>query len=333
MAKDSVRNMTPLISVIVPVYNVEIYLVRCIESIIRQTYSNFELLLINDGSTDRSGVICDEYATKEPRIKVIHQTNQGLSHSRNYGINISNGKYLCFIDSDDYLENDYIEHLFRLISTSTHPIAACNVTVIRNDKVTTLSPVSETVVEMTAFTALRECLYNTSVFVSPTNKLFLRSLFSELKFPIVNRYEEIRFIPQIIDYADGVVYSFLPKYNYCIRESSITTTQSIDKQSEIIEAYSELAIFIKKTYPELTVAAVCSEAVSFVKLRKFFCNCPNKYRAARHIVEMEVRKRAIIVLLDKRAPIQAKIGVVIVGIMPFAYDTVWLIYKKLRGGI
>lgn len=107
----------PLISVIVPVYNVEPYLRQCIDSIVGQTYPYLEIILINDGSTDASGAICDEYARLEPRIKVIHQANQGLSAARNRGVDLAKGEYLSFVDSDDWLELDMYEELVAVLQT------------------------------------------------------------------------------------------------------------------------------------------------------------------------------------------------------------------------
>ena len=104
----------PLISVIVPVYNVEQWLPRCIESLLIQTYPNIEIILSDDGSTDECGVICDEYSKKDNRIKVIHKNNGGLSDARNCAIKQANGEYLTFVDSDDYVTNDYVETLYNL---------------------------------------------------------------------------------------------------------------------------------------------------------------------------------------------------------------------------
>ena len=103
--------MKPLISVIVPVYNVEEYLPKCLESIINQTYKNLEIILVDDGSTDNSGIICEDYAEKDKRIKVVHQTNLGISAARNAGLDLCSGDYITFVDSDDYIECDEIEVL------------------------------------------------------------------------------------------------------------------------------------------------------------------------------------------------------------------------------
>ena len=104
-----------MISVVVPVYNVEKYLNRCVDSILNQTYSDLEIILVDDGSTDRSGSICDEYLSIDSRVRVLHKENGGLSDARNHGIELANGSYLCFIDSDDYIHCEMIAHLYTLV--------------------------------------------------------------------------------------------------------------------------------------------------------------------------------------------------------------------------
>ena len=112
-----------LISIIVPVYNVEKYIEKCLDSIINQTYTNLEIILVDDGSKDRSGEICDIYQKKDKRIKVIHNTNSGVSKTRNCGLNEANGKYICFADADDYLMEDYVEYLYNLIKENDAQIS------------------------------------------------------------------------------------------------------------------------------------------------------------------------------------------------------------------
>ena len=109
--------MNELVSIIVPVYNVEKYIKKCVDSLITQTYSNLEIILVNDGSPDNSGKICDEYAQSDSRIKVIHKANGGLSDARNTGIDIAEGQYIFFLDSDDWIDCQCIEKLHNLIKT------------------------------------------------------------------------------------------------------------------------------------------------------------------------------------------------------------------------
>ena len=107
--------MNDLITIVVPIYNVEPYLKKSVSSIINQTYKNLEIILVNDGSTDNCAKICDEYSKIDSRIKVIHKENGGLSDARNAGINIATGKYISFVDADDYITNDYIEYMYTIL--------------------------------------------------------------------------------------------------------------------------------------------------------------------------------------------------------------------------
>ena len=117
--------MRELVSVIVPVYNVELYLKFCVESIIMQTYENLEIILVDDGSKDGSPHICDAFLNKDKRVRVIHQQNQGLSAARNAGIEVARGKYFTFVDSDDYIRKDMIERLVNLVERKKVDIACC----------------------------------------------------------------------------------------------------------------------------------------------------------------------------------------------------------------
>ena len=124
----------PLISVIVPVFNVETYVSRCISSILNQTYKNLEILLIDDGSTDSSGKICDSFAEKDTRLNVIHCKNHGVAAARNRGIEISKGTYISFIDSDDFIELDFYEYLMNLVRTTNCDVAYCSYRRIPEEK-------------------------------------------------------------------------------------------------------------------------------------------------------------------------------------------------------
>ena len=123
-----------LISVILPIYNVEKYLEKCLKSVINQTYKNLEIILVDDGSKDNSPQICDEYAVKDKRIVVIHKSNGGLSDARNAGIEIAKGKYIALIDSDDYVEKDYVQFLYQLIKENNAEMSICSHTVLYTNR-------------------------------------------------------------------------------------------------------------------------------------------------------------------------------------------------------
>ena len=134
--------MEPLLSIIVPIYNVEQYLERCIESIINQTYKNLEIILVDDGSKDNSGTIADTYASKDNRIKVIHKENGGLSDARNHGLDQSKGKYIMFIDSDDFIDSSMCEILFETAEKYFSDIVSCNYYIYRNKNHISVHPMS-----------------------------------------------------------------------------------------------------------------------------------------------------------------------------------------------
>ena len=140
--------MPPLISIIIPVYNVEKYLDKCINSVLMQTYKNIEILLINDGSTDSSGQICESYAKKDSRIKVIHKENGGLSDARNVGIEHSTGSYIMFVDSDDYIDCNMASVLYNLLNSTNSDMAICNCTKVDEEynMLTTPSSVTDEII-------------------------------------------------------------------------------------------------------------------------------------------------------------------------------------------
>lgn len=118
--------MEKLVSIIVPVYNREAYVEQCINSLINQTYKNIEIIVVDDGSTDRSGEICETFASEDVRVKVVHQENGGVSHARNVGVSHAQGEYISFVDSDDYVTPEYVEYLLGLLETKGAELACCN---------------------------------------------------------------------------------------------------------------------------------------------------------------------------------------------------------------
>ena len=132
----SAKTNKPLISVIVPIYNCARYLPQCIESILAQTYTNLEIILVDDGSTDNSRKICNDYAAMDLRIKVIHQANAGVSVARNIGLKWARGEYIGFVDADDYIAKDMYEYLYSLIFKYQTKISICNYYEVRNSQIT-----------------------------------------------------------------------------------------------------------------------------------------------------------------------------------------------------
>ncbi len=165
----------PLISIIVPVYNVEKYLQECLDSVLAQTYKNLEIILIDDGSTDNCPQICDDYAAKDKRIKVIHQKNQGVSAARNAGLKMAKGEYIGFVDSDDYIKPDMYEYLYQLISKDNADMAMCNM--CQTDTFRSSDPIEKDYLFISA-----KDIFNYSDWMLPVNKLYKSSIFYNIRF-------------------------------------------------------------------------------------------------------------------------------------------------------
>lgn len=213
-----------LVSVIIPVYNVEPYIQKCVRSIQRQTWRNLEILLIDDGSTDLSGILCDRYARRDQRIRVIHKENGGLSDARNYGIDLAKGEYFLFVDSDDWVDEDMVEILLKLAVREQADVTECSYRSIFRDHIEEETACSGELVTADGLYAMF-CQLRWKYFKSVAwNKLYHRKLFADGKRYPKGRYHEDEFLTHQIFYeAKKLVYIDVSKYNYVReREGSIT---------------------------------------------------------------------------------------------------------------
>lgn len=209
-----------LISVIVPVYNVQNYLVNCIKSILNQTYKNIEIILVDDGSTDDSGSICDSYAKIDNRINVIHKANGGLSDARNIGIKNAQGNYITFVDSDDYIDKNYVESLYILITKYDSDIACSNMkkTNSLDDKIINKN---EKISVYNSFNAIKEILYQRNIDNSAPSKLLKKELFKNIYFPVGYAFEDLDTMYKLFLQANKIVSTNFSYYLYYQREDSI----------------------------------------------------------------------------------------------------------------
>lgn len=237
------------ISIIVPVYNVEKYLENCIESILNQTFKNYEVILVNDGSTDKSGEICDKYEKIDSRIKVIHKDNGGLSSARNVGLDIACGKYIGFVDSDDSIHPRMYEILYDLIKKHKVDISCCNYKntySICNKYNTDIE--STEVIEMNNIQAINN-LYDKEIgvrLVVAWNKLYSKHLFDDIRYE-VGRIHEDEFIAHRILYkCEKIVYTNKELYYYLQREGSIMSQISYKRRVDSLLAQSDRMRFLRE---------------------------------------------------------------------------------------
>jgi glycosyltransferase involved in cell wall biosynthesis len=230
-----------LISVVVPVYNVEHYLKKCVDSICHQTYRNLEIILVDDGSTDCSGSLCDEFATSDSRIRVIHKSNGGLSDARNAGMELASGEWWMFVDSDDYIAPDTAETLLLAAVENHCEIAVCNMMRIYEDG--KQEPFYCPVTEPTIWAG--EQRFETLRQPSVCNKLFRADLFKELRFPKRKFYEDTFVYHVLAHRASRIALTGLSGYYYLSRRESILgQSQFTDRYFDYVEAIHERAMFL-----------------------------------------------------------------------------------------
>lgn len=227
------KTQTDLVSVIIPVYNIESYVRKCLESISKQSYKNMEILIINDGSTDDTGVICDEFVKKDERFRVIHKNNSGVSDSRNQGIKGAKGKYLVFVDGDDYVAEDYISTLVRVIKCNTAEVGCADYYVESADIIEVHSDKTETVVTMNSNEAINLLSYESFYQGYLWNKIFERKVIidNDLYFePEIKIWEDMLFCLKYFAHIESVSYIHKPIYYYVQREGSAMNDPSIWNQ-------------------------------------------------------------------------------------------------------
>ena len=224
------------ISVIVPIYNVEKYLIRCLDSIDRQSFQDYEVLLINDGAKDSSGRIAREYCMTHPKFHYYEKANGNPGAARNYGIDRASGEYLSFVDSDDWVEGEYLRKLYTASVETDSDIAMCGITrVWENGKKQTFnSGFSKTAV----YDDIRDVIIKTSNVA--WNKIYRRALFDGIRFPERITYEDMACIPRVMIKAKRIAYIQEPLYNYFWREDSITVSTRNRVNQDIVTAFGIL---------------------------------------------------------------------------------------------
>lgn len=245
-----------IVSVIVPVYNVENFICECIDSILNQTYNYLEIILIDDGSKDRSGELCDKYANIDNRVTVIHKKNGGLSDARNYGLNIASGDFVSFIDSDDYVDNNYIEELLMAIVSNNSDIAVAAIQHFNEKRMLNKRKI-ETECSLSKDEAIKELFYSKNISNSVCNKLFKRHLFDNIRFPINKLYEDEYVTYKLFHLAQKVSFVNKVSYYYRFNAKSITHSKFSEKELDRVYASIEKIDFCKRYYPSYVSLVQC----------------------------------------------------------------------------
>jgi glycosyltransferase involved in cell wall biosynthesis len=242
--------MNPKISIIVPVYKVEEYLHKCIDSILAQTFTDFELILIDDGSPDNCGRICDEYARKDSRVFVIHKENGGQASARNAGIDIARGEFIGFVDSDDWIEPDMYELLYKICIDNDCDISNISSIIYFKNRIQTNG--SHPLVVHSRAEAMKAMLMGELYDEVVWTKLIKRTLLEDIRFTEGIVYEDTAFTYKVIHKSKKVCSIGAPKYNYIKRKESTMDRAKKNIRIDAVLIYDEMVKFMEKYYPDLT---------------------------------------------------------------------------------
>lgn len=319
-----------LISIVIPVYNVASYLTKCLESVIAQSYKNLEIIVVDDGSTDRSGKICDEFAQKDKRVRVLHKDNGGLSDARNYGINHAHGKYITFVDSDDYVSVDYVLHLFELILEYKADISVtCAVKFYEDGD----EPGSECYIAsdsciFSSEEAMIDMLYRKNIPIYAWAKMYRIDLFETIKFPVGELFEDLSTEYLLFDMAERIAFNSVRDYFYLQRKNSIINSKYNSRKMIQVYTTEKIIQFMKEKHPAVVNAAISKCFITTLNLYK---NIPNteEFSADKLFAKEVLKKYRIVVLKDSSNKILTRI---IAGISLVSIESlVWIgkIYQNM----
>ncbi len=232
----------PLASVIVPVFNAEKYIENCIIRTLEQSYENLEMILVDDGSRDQSGIICDEYAKKDSRIKVIHQKNQGVSAARNIGLQQAKGDFITFVDADDEIPENYLYELVKTQKDTKTEIVVCDVAVFCDKAETRRFTYAESV--LTKNLALNFLLSRKYINSGPCAKLFSAKILSGIQFPALQVYEDILFVRDVFDKSEKIAFTNKTEYKYLQNAESAMGKNRKNPSKDIIKATKDIIQFL-----------------------------------------------------------------------------------------
>ena len=327
------KKKTPLISVVIPVYNVEKYIDKCMESVLNQTYKNFEVILVDDGSTDNSGKICDNYALKDSRVHVYHKENGGQATARNYGVVQSNAGLISFVDSDDIITADYLEYLWYLMKTYDCKVSCAGSIKVTDGKkyIIKSKPVDE--IRLNTEKALERICYTS---VGPWARLYKKEILLNNPFPDGRIYEDLANLCKIIAECNYVVFSDKQIYIWVQREGSTTHNGINDKQFDIFWAANQFYGFIENNYPSCkNVASIRCIMVANSFLSRALA-CSNKSDQIKYfkIAKEFAKPHLKVALINRFSTFGIKVSCVAIWFGYLPYVVLWKIrqnQKKLAG--
>lgn len=301
-----------LISVIIPVYKVEKYIFECVNSIINQTYRNIEIILVDDGSPDECPKICDDYAKKDSRVKVIHKENGGLSSARNAGIEVCNGEYVVFVDSDDYVTVDLIKQFIYMIDNYDSDVVICDYC---SDEKKLNIGIEKSVRNYSSKQAMKYLLTDRIINTSASTKAFRKEMFEDVRFPLGMIYEDFATIYKLLNKAKNISYAKTNKYYYRTNFEGITNSSFTKKQLDYYKVSKEVYEFVSQKYPKYKKYVSAREMKVSIAFFRKMSESNFKDRETIVLITKKIRKHIFSYMFTKY-PILSKLYGVLISVCP-----------------
>lgn len=299
---------TELISIIVPVYNVERYLERCVDSIINQTYRNLEIILVDDGSTDKSSEICDRYEKKDNRVRVLHKRNGGAASARNKGLEVATGEYIGFVDSDDYIASDMYEALYRHMREDVD-VVTCGMVYIDRSGHKKKYYCTKEMVCFDNIQSLRELLCQRYLVFSPCDKLFKKKAIGKIRYPNNRVCEDLLFIYNVVKDCNNIINIGECKYYYIYRENSVSRKMFYARRMDYVLFARDILKDVSVRYPSLRKEAELLYVKNTMDIINQINKSPNKssYEYMRKRLVKVIRKMLLLIILNPHITYEQKI--------------------------
>ena len=316
----------PVISVIVPVYRTEALLPRCMDALLGQDFTDFELIAVDDGSPDNSGALLDEYAARDGRVRVIHRENGGLSAARNSGIEAARGAYLAFVDSDDWVEPTFLSAMFEALTEEGADIAACGYVNDEGEKHRVYTV--DRRVTFGSKEGLERMCYNDGYYVTAWDKLYKRELFDGVRYPEGKLFEDTATTFYLTDKAEKIVLATGLGYHYVVNPESITNGKWNPGKLDYIGAAEKMASYIEEKYPDLKPACDRKRLHAAFSTLMQLVNSGVRDKAVEKDLIGRVKKLRRGVFFDKKAPKRDKAAILSLAAGFPVFAAVWKVYRN-----
>lgn len=301
-----------MISIIIPVYNVEDYLKECLDSVANQTYTDFEAILVDDGSTDNSGAICDEYAHCDSRFKVFHKVNNGLSSARNYGLDRAKGDYLVFVDSDDVLSYNALEVCLNTLTDNNLDGVFSPLKQFWDKTPYDCSPIENTSYQVLDSEAcIKRMLMSDGIGHEAVAKMYRADLWNDMRFPIGKLYEDLLTTYYVAEKIKKIAILNTPIYLYRQRQASIMHSTVGKRELELLYTAEKVTEDIQNNHPNLHIACRRLDSINYLKLlQRILFQDPNIYKKEQDYIIQKNKEDAKCLLPSKELRLVDKVKIV-----------------------